>query len=651
MDRSKETAGGARRPWGSAPENASETPTSAGPAPQNSPAPAASEREDAPNVLEAKKATPKSAAEAAETNASAPGTPAREPASASGPARRPAYAYPPEQLPPEAPEKKIGFTPLDIGMSLAFFAVGWLFWEWQLWGWSRTPLGVNGTALFTLLYAAAVLGYLFAAGRTPPRESWFWLAVLLGLGLAYALPYGGGLLGALHYGALLLTAVYWTLCAAGRLMKGGRTSNWLAFDLFHALFLLPWGNFLRLFAAPLDGLRRLHARLRAGKRRGDARRLWSVLGGVAAAAVCLFAVLPSLMAADDGFSRLMHTVGGALFHWHISSETVIKLFFAMPTAQFLYGLAYGAVRGRRLGLYDPKEVCAMQRGLRFAPRVTVLTALLALCAIYLLFLSLQAKYLFGAFLGALPEGFTYSGYARQGFFELCRVAAVNLAILLAANLVSREQAGENRLLRLCNTALSVLTLLLLATAASKMALYIAVYGLTVKRVLVSVFLLWLAVVFLAVLLRQLRPVPLVRVAVFTGAALFTLLCALPVEDGINAYNAAFLAEEPAAQTESDFIRADRGAYAAVVWEGREYVPFCPADAGEQGRYLGCMDDGDVPELIYAWERHSEREWILVRLDTGLMDAPMLMRERTVWDFPERISSEYAWNEPDAEHRD
>lgn len=495
-----------------------------------------------------------------------------------------------------ASARQPGFAPLDAAMALAFCAVGWLFWEWQLW--ESPPFGVNGTALFTLLYAAAVLGYLFAAKRTPPRESWFWLAVLLGLGLAYALPYGGALLGVLHYGALLLTATYWTLCAAGRLMKNGRTSNWLALDLFSAACLLPWGNFLRLPAALLAGVKRLLAR-RPGREARDTRRVWAALGGVAAAAVCLCAVVPSLMAADDGFARLMDALGGALFGWDISLEAAVKLLFAAPTALFLYGLVYGAVRGRRTDLYDKREICAAQAGLRFAPRATVLTALLALCAVYLLFLSIQAKYLFGAFLGVLPEGFTYSGYARQGFFELCRVAAVNIAILVLANVLSRAQADENRPLRLCNIALSVLTLLLLATAAGKMAMYIAAYGLTVKRVLVSVFLVWMAVVFLAILLRQFRPVPLVRAAVFTGAVLFTLLCALPVEHGIDAYNAAFAAKEPPAA--SDFIRVERRDYAGIVWEGREYVPFCPADAGGQGRYIGRIDDGDAPELVYAWE--------------------------------------------------
>lgn len=562
-------------------------------------------------------------------------------------AKTPVYAEP---LP--APRPKFGFAPPDLLAAAVFFAVGWLFWEWQLWGWHAVP--ANGTALFTALYAPVTLGYVYAARRRPPRESWFWLAVLLGLGLAYALPYGGGLLGALHYGMLLLVAVYWTLCAAGRLTKG-QTSNWLAFDVFNAAFVLPWGNFLRLFAALLCGLKQLCARLRAGRKnragRGG-RQVWGMLGGIAAAGVCLCAVLPSLMAADDGFAAVVRALGSTLFDWRISPEIFFRLLFALPTAQFLYGLAYGAVRGRRLGWYGQKEVCAMQRGARFAPRATVLTALAALCAVYLLFLSMQTKYLFGAFWGALPEGFSYSGYARQGFFELCRVAAINIVILLCANIFSREQAGENRFLRLGNITLSLLTLLLLVTAASKMGLYIATLGLTVKRVLVSVFLVWMAVVFLCIIVRQFRPVRLVRIAVFTGAAFFTALCVLPVENGIDAYNAAFVpdAAAPGTPATEEILTVDCGEYAALVWQGRTYVPYCAVGNAALGRRIGGSVDGEVREEYYTCEGLSGQEWLIAYPRSGLMDSPMLYREQSVWDIPEGLESEYAWNRPAAAAR-
>lgn len=573
---------------------------------------------------------------------------------------------------------QFGFAAADRAFAAIFLAVGWLFWELQVFAPlldSALPAGM-GTALFTLLYAAAVLGYLFCAGMWPPRESWFWLAVLLCLGWSYALPYGGSLLGFAHYPVLMMTAEYWTLCACGRLLKAGKTSNWLAFDLLNALFVLPWGNFLRLPAALFSGLRALRARRAAaqpGEARAKRRRVWAVLGGVCAAGLCLCIVLPLLMAADDAFAGLFEqlaaSLGRLLQVWDVRlwDELLARVLLAVPTGLYLYGLAYGCVRGRRACVYEKSEVCAVQRGMRVAPRATVATALACLCAVYLLFLSLQARYWFGAFLGVLPEGFSYAEYARQGFFELCRVAAVNIGILLLANIASRVPAGRDRILRLFNGALSLLTLLLLATAAGKMALYISAYGLTVRRVLASVFLLWLALVFACILLRQFRFVPLVRAAVLSGAVLFSLLCALPVEDAIYGYNAARVR---AGTLAPDAIGFERGSApeptdAAVrfTWEVRAepdcacltagdktYVPYCPIDASQAGAAIGfCEAPADETGesfriCLYALPGYSPDEWLVEAAEGSAHREAMLLRElHAVGPAPAGLTSEYAWN--------
>ena len=115
---------------------------------------------------------------------------------------------------------------------------------------------------------------------------------------------------------------------------------------------------------------------------------------------------------------------------------------------------------------------------------------------------------------------------------------VNGAVLLAINLAAKKGVCEGKAFQAAAALVCAATLLLIVTAASKMGLYITVYGLTVKRVLVSVFLLWLAIVFISALLLCFRRIPLVRIAAFSGAVLFTLLCILPVEKGIQEYNSA-----------------------------------------------------------------------------------------------------------------
>ena len=115
----------------------------------------------------------------------------------------------------------------------------------------------------------------------------------------------------------------------------------------------------------------------------------------------------------------------------------------------------------------------------FSTLSSLLTALF--CLLYLLFFVVQARYLFGAFTRSLPEGFIVSEYARQGFFELCKVMAVNFVLLWLVTRLSAKPLRENR----AGTALCVILLaesmLFAVIAFSKLLLYISCFGFTPRR--------------------------------------------------------------------------------------------------------------------------------------------------------------------------
>lgn len=67
-------------------------------------------------------------------------------------------------------------------------------------------------------------------------------------------------------------------------------------------------------------------------------------------------------------------------------------------------------------------------------------------------------------------------------------------------------------------------------------LYIHAYGLTVNRILPMAFMIWMASVFVSMIVRQYRTFPMVRNCVMIGAVLFCLLCVLPVEHWTVMYN-------------------------------------------------------------------------------------------------------------------
>ena len=109
-------------------------------------------------------------------------------------------------------------------------------------------------------------------------------------------------------------------------------------------------------------------------------------------------------------------------------------------------------------------------------------------------------------------------------------------MLAAANILSVKPRNRNPALRVFNILLSLITLVLIATAMSKMALYIDVFGLTILRILPSVFMIFMAIVFIGVIVMQKAGFSIVRVSLVAGAVLFTALCLVNVDGLVVRYN-------------------------------------------------------------------------------------------------------------------
>ena len=380
-------------------------------------------------------------------------------------------------------------------------------------------------SVFTAVYALAALSYLFRKKKKIPKESWFWLAMMLGSGLPYGFYTAMPVFQVLGTAAL---AAYWTLAAGGCLLENDRTSQWAAADFWNGIWRIPFGNFACYFHVLAGGGEKT-------SQKAGVRKLGAILCGFLLAIPVLLVVLPLLSSADDNFSRLL-----TRFMDNFSENVlsfVLRTVFSLPVTAYLFGLAYGCVHRRKTDRIRREAVRRTGDRVRMVPDAAVYTALLTISVCYVLFMVLQGQYLFSAFAGIRPEMYTYSEYARKGFFELCGVAAVNLAVLLAANLFTKTDREHNRTLRWLNLLISVLTLLLIGTAASKMVLYISAYGLTIRRIQTMVFMGWLAVVFLLWCAGQREKLPMIRTAVMSGAGLYVLLCVLPLEEIVTVVNA------------------------------------------------------------------------------------------------------------------
>ena len=374
----------------------------------------------------------------------------------------------------------------------------------------------RGLSMFSILYIITVLAYAGLKKFPITGEKIFWTLILLGISLPY------GFYSVFDFGQTLmifLVAAYWTLVITEGLLWKGQTSSWILLDSWNGLIALPILNFLCQI--------RLIFQTFSEKR--EEKKDWRmVLLGILISIPALLVIIPILAQADTEFRSLVDTILDALgedFRILIWRGIVGILLGA-----FMFGTLYGGVYKRHV----KEEACIRfheesGRVFRFVPDIAVLTFGIIVSAVYVLFIGLQARYLFSAFFGILPEAYTYAQYARQGFFELCVIALLNASFLIAMNGCAKTPRRKNRGLLLENGILGALTLLLLTTAASKLGMYIVAYGFTVKRCISSIFLIWLFLVFILVLIYQKKNIPLVRWSVFAGAVFFTLLCVLPVE--------------------------------------------------------------------------------------------------------------------------
>lgn len=400
------------------------------------------------------------------------------------------------------------------------FAGGYVVLGILMWNCLCMENFTRGLSVFSILYVITVLAYAGLKKIPITGEKIFWTLILLGICLPYSFysvfDFGQTLM-------IFLTAAYWTLVITEGLLWKGRTSSWILLDSWNGLIALPILNFFCQIRLILQSF---------SDKREEGRDWRMVLLGGVISIPALLIIIPILSQADTGFQNLVTAVLNALGE---ELGTVLWRGIAgLLMGALMFGTLYGGVYKRHV----KEEDCIRfheesGRVFRFVPDTAVLTFGIIVSAVYVLFIGLQARYLFSAFFGILPKAYTYAQYARQGFFELCVIALLNASFLTAMNGCTKTPRRKNRGLILENGILAVLTLLLLSTAASKLGMYIAAYGFTVKRCISSVFLIWLFLVFILVLIHQKKEIPLVRWAVFAGAVFFTLLCVLPVEQIIG----------------------------------------------------------------------------------------------------------------------
>lgn len=288
------------------------------------------------------------------------------------------------------------------------------------------------------------------------------------------------------------------------------------------------GFFCYLFSPAIESLVNAPASLISifSKKTASNKTFGKILLGILLSLPVMLIVIPLLMNSDAAFSGMV----GVIFKE--SRVIIFRSIFGLFIGLFIISFAFSVKKDNPL-ITKTFDLSGM------SPTILIsFLSVLSLC--YLSYLFSQLAYFFNAFSGFLPEGyeFTYANYARRGFFEMCVIAGINFGIIFLCRLFTKKDSKKPLIaVNALSTFIGVFTLLIIATALSKMFLYIKSFGMTKLRITTSAFMIFLAVVFIALMLRlYIKRINIIKTAFVTAAVTLILLGTVNVNSLVAKYN-------------------------------------------------------------------------------------------------------------------
>lgn len=321
----------------------------------------------------------------------------------------------------------------------------------------------------------------------------------------------------------LASYTYFVYTVFGNKLAKGFT-NLLLIDFFKSAFILPFASFGKIFHGLIP---------KKGEKCG--KGFLRVLIGIALAFIpCV--IIIALLFYDESFRNMFKFIDNIGFDTVV--EHIVSAGFGIPVAMYVYGLLISSKDKKCENTPNAENCRVAGEKAKIAPVATVLAAVIPISLIYVIFFISQWKYYVSGFVGALPSETSYAEYARRGFFQLTAVAFINFVIIaLVGLLMKRDGKAAKIVQKAVSVIFSLMTLVLISTAAAKMIMYIDVYGLTPKRVYASWFICVLAVLFLLVIIKQFaQKLRLVTVSALVVTVMFAGLAFSNIDGIIARYN-------------------------------------------------------------------------------------------------------------------
>ena len=223
---------------------------------------------------------------------------------------------------------------------------------------------------------------------------------------------------------------------------------------------------------------------------GKGKNVSSVLIGVLVAVPVLFVIVPLLSSSDIAFEAVISKI------FTNTSLIISSLVLTAILLPVFYSLIFYLEKSSLVEVEDKKK------DIKKLSVMGINSFLISISFVYLFYLFTQLAYIVDAFAFVLPEDYTAAEFARSGFFQMAVIVFINFVILgVTAIKVKRENAKLPNSTKAILLFISSFTIFYISTAIIKMAKYISLYGLTRLRVLTSVFMIMLAIIFIIIILK------------------------------------------------------------------------------------------------------------------------------------------------------
>ena len=431
-------------------------------------------------------------------------------------------------------DKKVIFQRLGI---LLAYPLAYAYIRFMIDGtgdFSIDPSNGAGHFLITISYPILTLVFIIvnefvrrgrrgaASALSPEAIFWYVMTFMTALTASF----GPGL--ELSLFAMHLCAVY-SVLVSNNMLLGGKTSGFIIADLIDGFYVKSFAGFPNFI---IDWQCFKKNQDQSGEVTSPKK---NPLGAIVFifVMIILMIISVSLMASIDEdiamfFDDFLSNLEDYLIDVNLF-EVFVRMIFAIPVCFYVYGLFSRTAKSN--GNNEGKVASWLNRILgkgKTVSAVIVYVAAGTFVLAYLLFFIKRMAYMLGGFTGTVPEGKLVAYYAREGFFELVGIMAVNMCVYLAIILFGKTNKDGKFALpaRILVTLLMAESIIFAVVAMSKLGLYYSIYGYTPKRILAMWGSLALGFASAMTICTVNRNKPHIRAGILFTAASYVAICIL-----------------------------------------------------------------------------------------------------------------------------